>query len=241
MSDDRSGAEGAKLEFFLSYTRADREWAEWIGWQIQAAGWSVLVPDWRMVPGSNWAHAMAEGLEAERMIVVLSPDYLDSELCRAERWTAFSSDPLGRDRRVLVMRVAECARPDFLKMIVDVDLFGLPEQEARAALLDAIAQARRGRNEPAQEPPLPRSVPPAPRFPPSALQTGPTASFAFGFGAGVAAESTIDSPLGHDSPPTLGVTDGELTHHDDDPSWTMDEGSWHDSGDAADDSTADDW
>ncbi len=27
-------------DFFISYNRADRQWAEWIGWQLEEAGYS---------------------------------------------------------------------------------------------------------------------------------------------------------------------------------------------------------
>jgi TIR domain len=31
------------VDFFISHTAADRAWAEWIAWQLEAAGHQVLV------------------------------------------------------------------------------------------------------------------------------------------------------------------------------------------------------
>ena len=60
-------------DFFISYTQADQAWAEWISWQLEAAGYRVLVQAWDFVPGTNWIQSMQEGVtRAERTIAVLS-------------------------------------------------------------------------------------------------------------------------------------------------------------------------
>jgi hypothetical protein len=33
---------GEGLDFFISYTQADRAWAEWIAWALEEAGYKVL-------------------------------------------------------------------------------------------------------------------------------------------------------------------------------------------------------
>jgi hypothetical protein len=40
-------------DFFVSYNRADRDWAEWIAWQLEEAGYSVVIQDWDFRPGEN--------------------------------------------------------------------------------------------------------------------------------------------------------------------------------------------
>lgn len=75
-------------DFFISYTQADREWAEWIAWVLEDDGHSVLLQAWDFVPGRNWIHGMHEGAsQARHTIAVLSPDYLSSEYGTAE-WQA---------------------------------------------------------------------------------------------------------------------------------------------------------
>ena len=34
---------GKAADFFVSYTSADRAWAEWIAWQLEQAGYQVIV------------------------------------------------------------------------------------------------------------------------------------------------------------------------------------------------------
>ena len=38
-------------DFFVSYTSADRAWAEWIAWQLEAEGYTVVVQAWDFTPG----------------------------------------------------------------------------------------------------------------------------------------------------------------------------------------------
>ena len=40
------GAGGVAQDFFISYTAADRAWAEWAAWQLEAAGYGVVLQDW---------------------------------------------------------------------------------------------------------------------------------------------------------------------------------------------------
>ena len=47
-------------DFFVSYTQADRAWAEWIAWQLEDSGRRVLIQAWDMAPGSNWVDRMQE-------------------------------------------------------------------------------------------------------------------------------------------------------------------------------------
>ncbi len=33
-------------DFFVSYTKADEQWAEWIGWVLEEAGFAVTLQAW---------------------------------------------------------------------------------------------------------------------------------------------------------------------------------------------------
>src|ERR1700754_2848302 len=61
-SGSMAADEGADWDIFVSYNKADRDWAEWIAWQLKAGGWRVLIQAWDFVPGSNWVNAMQEGV-----------------------------------------------------------------------------------------------------------------------------------------------------------------------------------
>jgi len=90
-------------DFFVSYTQADRAWAEWIAWTLEEDGYQVLVQAWDFVPGSNWVQKMQEGVrDARRMVAVLSEDYLGSVYGSAEWQAAWAQDPAGADRQLLL-------------------------------------------------------------------------------------------------------------------------------------------
>ena len=74
----KDGDPGA-WDFFVSYTQADRQWAEWVAWQLEEDGYRVLIQAWDFVGGSNWIHNMQDGIiRAERTLAVLSDAYLES-------------------------------------------------------------------------------------------------------------------------------------------------------------------
>jgi len=157
-----------KLDFFVSYTQADRPWAEWIAWQLEEDGYRVLIQAWDVVPGTNWTDLMQMGIQgASRTIVVLSAAYLESAFTTAEWEAVWRDDPLGDKRRLLVFRVSECDRPGLLGGVASVDLLGTNEAAARARIRSAVRGAVSGRAKPEDEPVFPpaqeRRV--TPRFP----------------------------------------------------------------------------
>ena len=97
-----------KDSFFVSYTSADRQWAEWIAWQLEVAGYSTIIQAWDFLPGSNWVLNMKEATRtSERTVAVLSPDYLNSEFAQTEWAAAFAQDPSGKERKLLPVRVRQ--------------------------------------------------------------------------------------------------------------------------------------
>jgi tetratricopeptide (TPR) repeat protein len=156
-------------DFFVSYTQADRSWAEWIAWQLEAAGYSTVLQAWDFVPGSDWAFEMQRATAtAGRTIAVLSSSYLRSVFGQAEWQAAFSIDPTGERGRLVPVRVELVEAPGLLRTRVYVDLVGTSPETARARLLNGI---RRGRAKPESEPPFPEpwvsgpGATDAPRFP----------------------------------------------------------------------------
>ncbi len=154
-------------DFFVSYNRADRSWAEWIAWQLEEAGYTTVLQTWDFRPGSNFVLDMQRAAtEAERTIAVLSPDYLGARFTQPEWAAAFVQDPTGVEGSLLPVRVQECEPKGLLPQIVYVDLVGLDEAAAKDTLLAGVS---RKRAKPIAPPGFPgavsRSVPERPRFP----------------------------------------------------------------------------
>jgi hypothetical protein len=57
------GDSGRGWDFFVSYTQADRAWAEWIAWVLEEDRFRALVQAWDFVPGTNWIQSMHDGLQ----------------------------------------------------------------------------------------------------------------------------------------------------------------------------------
>jgi len=154
-------------DFFISYNSADRQWAEWIAWQLEEAGYTTVLQAWDFRPGSNFVLEMQRAAtEAERTIAVLSPDYLGARFTQPEWAAAFAQDPTGEKGTLLPVRIRECDLTGLLPQIIYIDLVGLDELAAQDALLAGV---RRERAKPTAPPGfpgvIPRSVLQRPRFP----------------------------------------------------------------------------
>ena len=152
-------------DFFVSYNKADRQWAEWIAWELEAAGYGVIIQAWDFA--GNFVLEMDRAhREAARTVAVLSPDYLEAMYTKPEWAARFAQGPTGRDDRLIPVRVREVELEGLLAQIVYVDLLGLSEAEASERLLQ---RARRERAKPARRPTFPGDRAPAgkPAFPPA--------------------------------------------------------------------------
>ena len=151
--------QGTAKDFFISYNKADRPWAEWIAWQLESEGHTTILQAWDFLPGSNFILMMQQAASsAARTIAILSPAYLDALYTQPEWAAAFAQDPTGQKGTLLPVRVRECTLTGLLAPIVYVDLVKLPEAAAREALLAGI---RRTRARPSQAPGFPGNAQPA--------------------------------------------------------------------------------
>jgi len=154
-------------DFFISYNKADRLWAEWMAWQLEEVGYSTVLQAWDFRPGFNFVLGMHKASsEAKRTIAVLSPHYLAALYTQPEWAAAFAQDPKGDKGTLLPIRVKECELKGLLNQIIYIDLVGLEEDAAKGVLLAGV---RRDRAKPKTQPAFPsdykRSVVEQPRFP----------------------------------------------------------------------------
>src|SRR4051812_34934042 len=96
-------------DFFVSYNRQDRVWAEWIAWTLEERGYATVLQAWDFRPGSNFVLEMQKAASGTRQtIMVLSPAYLAAEYTQAEWAAAFGEDPRGVARKLIPVRVVPC-------------------------------------------------------------------------------------------------------------------------------------
>src|ERR687884_2012487 len=105
----------ARKDFFISYNRADRAWAEWIAWQLEEAGYTTVIQAWDFRPGGNFVLDMLRAAEAQRTIAVLSPEYLTALYTQPEWAAAFAEDPASNLGVLLPVRVCPFDAPRLLR------------------------------------------------------------------------------------------------------------------------------
>jgi len=112
-------------DFFISYSKADRDLAVWVNQQLRDAGYTTTIQSADMPPGSAFVHEMDKAVEENQgLVAVLSPDYLKSPHCKSE-WQAFyQKDPNGEKRALIPVRVRECQPKGLLAQRVYIDLVG---------------------------------------------------------------------------------------------------------------------
>jgi len=132
-----------RKDFFISYNKADKAWAEWIAWELEAKGYTTILQAWDFLSGSNFVLEMDGACTiADRTIAVLSPDYLGALYTKPEWAAAFAQDPTGSKRILIPIRVRECELTGLLKQISHLDLVGFDEVEARKRLLATVKGER---------------------------------------------------------------------------------------------------
>ncbi|BAS56476.1 kinesin light chain [Leptolyngbya boryana NIES-2135] len=172
----------AKKDFFVSYNRHDKAWAEWIAWILEESGYTVVIQAWDFRPGGNFVLDMQRAAsEAERTISVLSENYLSSQFTQPEWASAFAQDPTGEKRSLIPIRIGNCLLSGMWSTIVYVDLVEVDEVSARDLVLQAVQD---GRTKPDQPPQFPGqsgtiSDRAKPTYPPNLIQNLPYGSINF--------------------------------------------------------------
>ncbi|MFC9328288.1 FxSxx-COOH system tetratricopeptide repeat protein [Kitasatospora sp. NPDC057015] len=134
-----------RVDFFISHAGADRAWAEWVAWQLEDAGHTTELDYWDWSAGENFVLKMNAALENGRMVALFSAAYFEPRRFTTDEWTAVLA---ARDRMIPI-RLDTTEPPRILAPILSRSLVGLDAEQARAALLDAVAGARRPTEAPA--------------------------------------------------------------------------------------------
>jgi len=107
-------AEADRKDFFISYNQADKAWAEWIAWELEAAGYSTVLQAWDFHAGGNFVLDMQRAAElSDHTIAVLSPDYLNALYTQPEWAAAFAHDATGEKGTLIPVRVKKCELKGF--------------------------------------------------------------------------------------------------------------------------------
>jgi hypothetical protein len=97
------------LKVFISYNRADRDWAEWIAGVIESAGYEPVIQAWHFRPGENFVLRMQEAAAQTDFTIRAIGNLSQIRVHPARMGCGFAQDPTGKKRKLIPVRVAECA------------------------------------------------------------------------------------------------------------------------------------
>jgi tetratricopeptide (TPR) repeat protein len=126
-------------QLFISRAGADAAFSAEIGLILEEAGYGVLLQQWDFA-NANFMEQMHAALSGgARVVALLSPEYLASDHCQAEWQNAIAGDPLNKNRRLVLLRVAECEPSGLLAGLAYWDL--VPIRDNRPLLAEIVRTA----------------------------------------------------------------------------------------------------
>ncbi|MEH1165683.1 toll/interleukin-1 receptor domain-containing protein [Micromonospora sp. CPCC 205539] len=139
----------ARAQIFISHAGCDRDWAEWVGWELQNAGYRVELGLWDWEVGENIIVKIRDALQrCDLMIALFSEGYFDAERHTTVEWSALLHDRQASQPLILPLRVEMVTPPRILAALLCEDLFDVPEVEARRRLLNVVRGKRRPNSRP---------------------------------------------------------------------------------------------
>ncbi|MGK5532000.1 FxSxx-COOH system tetratricopeptide repeat protein [Streptomyces sp. URMC 129] len=129
---------------FISYAGVERAWAEWVGRQLEDAGYLVELDAWDWAAGENTVLRMSDALERGRMLALFSGAYFERERFTTDEWTTI----VAIRGKLIPVRLDDAPAPAILRSLHAPSLAGLERHEARRVLLEAVAGPRRPDGEP---------------------------------------------------------------------------------------------
>jgi hypothetical protein len=193
---------------FISYAHQDATWAE-----LEEAGYQAVVQAWDFPPGGNWVAEMDKALaQADCLLAVISPHYLESPMAQAEWRAKFAKDPSGAKRTLIPVRVGTCEPDGLLHPVIYADLVALDELQARTRLISGVSRARGKRKVPF--PGVRSEARPAPPFPGAIQFARPPETTTLEKGSAVPFERVPQKAIDGDSGPILVSTDFRVESSD---------------------------
>jgi hypothetical protein len=136
------------IDFYISYAQRDQHWAVWVVWLLEEAGYSVVLPERDFVTNETTLAQIEKGISrSKRIIALISSSSVESKWTIFEWYLVATKDPVGKARALLPVRIepVDTAKlPAYLPLLSYVDLVGMSESGAKAALRAAVGTKREG-------------------------------------------------------------------------------------------------
>jgi tetratricopeptide (TPR) repeat protein len=130
-------------DYFISYTQSDRDWAFWLGKELEGLGHTPHIHEWEIEGGENIYSWMETRIDAaHHMLCVVSEEYLKAPYSTLERraglWVAAKEQP----GFVLLVQVKPCRLPRLSANISRCNLVGKPREIASKQFREFITERK---------------------------------------------------------------------------------------------------
>src|SRR6266446_5647945 len=130
-------------DFFISYTQSDRDWAEWIGKELEALGHKPHIHEWEIGAGEDIYAWMETRIDAaHHMLCVVSEEYLKAPYSTLERRAGLRHAAREQPGFVLLVQVEPCRLPRLSANISRCNLVGKPREIASRQFREFIAERK---------------------------------------------------------------------------------------------------
>jgi tetratricopeptide (TPR) repeat protein len=130
-------------DYFISYTQSDRDFAQWIGKELEALGHKAYIHEWEIEGGDNIYAWMENRIDAaHHMLCVVSEEYLKAPYSTLERRAGLWAAAKERPGFVRMVIVKPCRLPLLSANISRCHLVGKPREIARKQFREFIADRK---------------------------------------------------------------------------------------------------
>jgi TIR domain-containing protein len=133
-------------DVFISYSTRDRHWVRhWLLPRLESAGFKVCIDSRDFDIGAPSMVNMERAVErSQKTILVLTPNWLESEWTTFEALLASSLDPAGQRQRLIPLLLTKCDLPTRLRLLTYADFTAEADKDAQ---FERLALSIRGTEE----------------------------------------------------------------------------------------------
>jgi DNA-binding SARP family transcriptional activator len=126
-------------DFFLSYSREDEAFAQWIAQIVRAVGFSVFAQHDAILPAGSFGRERELGLDQSGGFIALqSPSYIESNDCQVEWRRAFERYSDNKAMRIVQLLIRPTTLPSLARQFECRSLVGISASEVVAIVLQSI-------------------------------------------------------------------------------------------------------
>lgn len=151
-----------RYDVFISYSHRNKDWVRgWLAPQLKNAGLKVCIDHENFEPGAPSIIEMERAvLQSRKTVLVLTPEYLQSEWTEFENILVQTLDPAAHQRRLLPVLLVRCELPLRIGILTYLDFTQSAEHTERieqliTAIRRRLAADRKSKTVPAVSLPFP--------------------------------------------------------------------------------------